>query len=202
MTSIKLWYSPFTRATRPRWLLEELAVPYELVLVDLKQGAHKQPAYLENVHPHGAVPAAEIDGQVIIESAAIVAALADRFLDRGLAPAPSSPERALYLQWLFYSQVTLEPALIDVLAARKPDSETADDKKAAVEEKWRVALGFVERGLGEGPWILGERFSAADCILGALLLWANSTKLLEAHPTAVAYAERCRSRPAFQRARK
>lgn len=202
MTSIKLWYAPYTRATRPRWLLEELGLSYELVVVDLKEKAHKAPEYLEKVHPHGAVPAAEIDGQMIIESAAIVAALADRFLERGLAPPPQSALRALYFQWLFYGQVTLEPALIEILDARKPASSTPEGKRAEVEQRWREVLGFVERGLGAGPWILGETFTAADCVLGSLLLWANSSRLLEGHAAALAYVERCRSRPAFQRARK
>jgi glutathione S-transferase len=202
MTSIKLYFAPYTRATRPRWLLEELGVPYELVRVDMKARAHKTPAYIADVHPHGAVPAAEIDGQVIIESAAIIATLADLFPDKGLAPAPRDPARARYYQWLFYGQATVEPAIEALAAAHKPDSTMTDEQKAAARERWGAMVAFVEKALGQGPWILGQHFSAADCVMGALLLWAASMKALDGFSVAQAYAERCRSRPAFQAARK
>lgn len=201
-TTITLYFAPYTRATRPRWLLEELGVPYALEAVDLKAGAHKTPEYLAAVHPHGSVPAAVIDGEVLIESGAIVAALADRFLDQGLAPSPTSPLRARYLMWQFYGAVTLEAAFLDAMSARKPDSPLPDDKRAAAEARWQTALAFVEGGLGDKPWILGDTFSAADCVLGSLLVWAHSVKFLEGHAAAQGYAERCRARPAFQRSQK
>ena len=53
---MKLYHSSQSRSVRPRWLLEELGVPYELVKVDLGAGENKRPDYLK-IHPHGAVPA-------------------------------------------------------------------------------------------------------------------------------------------------
>ena len=199
---IKLYFSPSTRSTRPRWLLEELGVPYELVVVDMFNKAHKTPDYLANVHPHGAVPAAEIDGKNIIESGAIVAALADRFLEKGFAPSPHSPERAVYFQWLFYAQVTVEPAIVAMLDTRKDGATHTPEKKASVESHWRDVLAFLDRNLDKKDWITGQRFCAADCVMGSLLVWANSTKIVESAPNVVAYVERCKSRPAFQKARK
>lgn len=201
MTTIKLWFSPFTRSSRPRWLLEELGAPYELVAVDLKARAHKTPEYLEKVHPHGVVPAAEIDGRMMIESSAIVMTLADLFADRGLAPDVKSKDRSAYNQWFFYAQATLEQALVDVLGARKPDAGLPDEKKQEIEAKWHAALAFLERSLGKKTWLLGDAFSAADVVLGSILVWAHSSKALEGYPGVTSYAERCRSRPAFQRAR-
>ena len=203
MTSIKLYYSNFTRATRPRWLLEELGVPYELVPIDMKAGAHKQPQYVDNVHPHGAVPAAEIDGKHIIESGAIVATLADRFLDKGLAPKTDSPDRAAYFQWLFYSQATLEPAIVQMLEVKKANEAGAPLADTVQREAhWKTALGFIEKGLGKNDWITGQRFSAVDCVLGSLLAWANGAKIVEGYPAIAGYVDRCKARPAFQKARK
>lgn len=199
---IKLYFSPATRSTRPRWLLEELGVPYELIVVDMKARAHKEADYLARVHPHGAVPAAEIDGKQIIESGAIVAALADRFLDKGFAPSPHSPERAVYFQWLFYAQATVEPAIVAMLETRKEGATHTPEKKASIESHWQEVLAFLDRNLDKKDWITGQRFSAVDCVMGSLLVWANSTKIVENAANVVAYVDRCKSRPAFQKARK
>jgi glutathione S-transferase len=199
---IKLYFSPATRSTRPRWLLEELGVPYELVVVDMKARAHKEPDYLARIHPHGAVPAAEIDGKHIIESGAIVATLADRFPEKALAPHPQSAERANYFQWLFYAQATVEPAIVSMLETRKEGATHTAEKKESIESHWREVLSFLDKNLDKKDWITGQRFCAADCVMGSLLVWANSTKIVENAPNVVAYVERCKSRPAFQKARK
>ena len=65
--------------------------------------------YLANVHPLGHVPVL-VDGETrVFESGAIVAYLADRFPDKGFAPAPGTPERGQYYQWLSYAATELEP---------------------------------------------------------------------------------------------
>ncbi|WP_017743852.1 glutathione S-transferase family protein [Scytonema hofmannii] len=103
---MKLYYIPTTRAVRPRWLLEEMGISYDLVQVNMNMT--KQPEY-QKLHPHGKVPVL-IDGEVtIFESTAICAYLADKYLTFGFAPSPDSPQRAYYYQWLFYASVTLEP---------------------------------------------------------------------------------------------
>src|SRR4051794_3745039 len=106
---LKLYYVPRTRAVRARWMLEELGVPHELHRVDLANGEHRSPEYLARVHPLGHVPVL-VDGETaIFESAAIIAYLADRFPEKQLAPAPGSPERGPYYQWMFYAVTELEP---------------------------------------------------------------------------------------------
>jgi glutathione S-transferase len=131
---IKLYYAPNTRATRPRWMLEELSVPYELVKLDLQKGENRAPAYLA-VHPLGQVPALE-DGAVrVFESAAIVAWLADRYAAKGLAPALDAPERAANLQWLFFGAVTLEPQIARYANATAGPEEKRDAARAAASRR-------------------------------------------------------------------
>ncbi|MET0152909.1 MAG: glutathione S-transferase N-terminal domain-containing protein, partial [Candidatus Binatia bacterium] len=90
---MKLYYARQTRASRARWMLEEIGEPYELVRLDLSKGEHKRPEYLK-IHPHGAVPAL-VDGETaMFESAAICAYLADKFPAKGFAPPPTSAARA------------------------------------------------------------------------------------------------------------
>jgi glutathione S-transferase len=106
---IELFYTPNTRAFRPRWLLEELEIPYILRPVGLMRG-QRNPA-----HPRGAVPAARVDGMTVIESGAVCHWLTDRCPDRQLAPAPDDPQRARYEQWMFFTPGTLEPPGFDIL---------------------------------------------------------------------------------------
>jgi glutathione S-transferase len=200
--SLKLWFAPFTRASRPRWLLEELGVPYELVVLNMKEAEHKRPSYKGAIHPHGAVPALSIDGQSMIESGAMLATLADLFAERGLAPKSGSRERARYYEWLFYSYATLEPAVHEISMANNPATGLNEEAKQRAQARWEEIISYVDMRLGEGPWAVGDSFTAADCAVGAILIWAGSMKLLEGRTHAHAYAERCKARPAYQRARK
>ena len=52
-----------------------------------------------------------------------------------------------------------------------------------------------------GPWLLGDRMTAVDVPVGAILWWAGTMKLLEGQPALQAYVERIKARPAFQRSR-
>ena len=123
--SIKLHYAPKTRSTRPRWLLEELGLPYDLVRINLGEKQHKSAEYMK-VHPLGLVPAMEIDGVKLIESTAMVGYLADKYPDKALAPALTSKDRASYWQWLVFATTTVEPSVITYWTH---SSKLAEDKR-------------------------------------------------------------------------
>lgn len=199
---MRLFFNKNTRSTRPRWLIEELGVPCEIVPVDLQRGEHKSPAHLR-VHPLGKVPALEDDdGTVLIESAAICLHLADKFADRGLAPAPGTPTRGRYFQWMVYAVATLEGPVAEVGAeARKPEAERNPTTLAEARARFAAVAAPLEATLVDGPWLLGESFSAADVVVGSICAWARSLGLLEGFPALAAYTARCVARPAFSRAR-
>jgi len=184
---MRLYYAPRTRATHVRWLLEELAVDYELVRVDT---AAKDPSYLA-IHPLGKVPAL-VDGDVaMFETTAICLYLADRFADRGLAPAVDAPERAAYLQWMVFAATELDPPL-----ARYWRRENPDDAGAFHTRGRLLAAALAGR-----DYLLGDRFTAADVLIGGALGWARGFGLLGEHPALVEYGRRVGSRPAAKRAR-
>ncbi len=199
--SLTLYYAPRTRATRPRWLLEELGVPFELVTLDLAKKEHKTPEYLA-IHPHGSVPALRDGDLCLIESGAICLYLADRFPHRGLAPVVENIERGTYLQYMMYVYGTLEPALVPYfqhtrsLPEPKRDPEQVATAKATIE----VAKAWLTAQLGDGPWLMGMDFSAADVVVGSTLIWARAMGLLEGSTELLAYCDRLRARPAYQRA--
>jgi len=198
---MKLYHSPRSRSVRPRWLLEELDAPYELVTLDLASGEHKQPRYLR-VHPHGVVPALE-DGEVtVFESAAICMHLADKFPDKQLAPPLGTPARALYYQWMVYAVATLEPPVVEVFrhTVLLPDEQRS---AAAAQEGLRTfaeVAGVLTQALGKQPYILGAQFSAADVMIGSTLGWGSFMDLLNDYPELQAYVQRLTERPAYQRA--
>src|ERR1041384_1272784 len=108
---IKLYHAPFTRSIRVLWLLEELGVPYELERVAFQPPKHpfSQPT------PYGKVPAIA-DGDVeMIESGAIVEYGPERYGKGKLAPAPGSPERGPFLQWLHFAEATALPPVGDIV---------------------------------------------------------------------------------------
>src|SRR5450432_3445744 len=104
---MKLYFAPRTRASRPRWQLEELGIPYQLVKLDLSKQENQTPEFLA-VSPLGELPVL-VDGDVtLLEPAAICLYLADRFPEKQLAPLPGSAARGAYLQWLLFAEATLQ----------------------------------------------------------------------------------------------
>ncbi|MCA9720377.1 MAG: glutathione S-transferase family protein [Myxococcales bacterium] len=198
---MKLYYAYMTSSLRPRWLLEELAVPHELVHLSLAAGDHKRAEYLE-IHPHGHVPALVDGALVVTESAAICLHLADRFADRGLAPALGSPARARYYEWIMFAMTALTQRVVDVyhrayFGPPERRAETAtDDERAALAQ----LLEPLARHLERHGHVTGEGFSAADIVLAGVLEWARVSGQLRGCAAVEAYLERVRARPAFQRA--
>lgn len=198
---MKLHFVSNTRSTRPRWLLEELGVPYELARLDPSKGETRTAEYLA-VHPLGQVPALQ-DGEVtVIESTAIILHLADRFAERGLAPAPGTALRGRYYQWIVYAMVTVEPHC-NVLSRenRKPEAERNADTIASAKAELARAGAAFERELTGREFILGDTFSAADVVVASVLGWARLLGATAGLPTCEAYARRLLSRPAAKAAR-
>jgi glutathione S-transferase len=191
--SITLFHHPYSRAANVVWMLEEVGLPYELRFVDLAAGEHKTAAY-HDVNPMGKLPTL-IDGDVVVtETAAIGVYLADRFGQGRLAPALDEAARGTYLRWCFIPSAVIEPGCMAHAAnwAFKPGS--------AGWGTWEEMLDTIEQGIGQGPWLLGDRFSMADVILGGTLRWMLGFKMIDARPAFVDYAARLSERPAAVRA--
>lgn len=191
---LELYALPKTRSTRVRWMLEEVGADYTLHNVDVTGGENRQPAYLA-IHPHGKIPAMKVDGRPMIESGAMCAWLADRFPAAGLAPAVDAPERADYLQWLFYTSATLEPALTELFLAKRRGAPT-DDAAAAIAPM----VAFADRTLSDRPWLTGEAFSAADVVVASSLRWLQAMAPELLTERLLDYNSRAFARPAARKA--
>ncbi|MFY8102312.1 MAG: glutathione S-transferase family protein [Allorhizobium sp.] len=190
---ITLFYSPQTRATGARVLLEELKVPYDLHVLNMKTGEQRQPAYLA-INPLGKVPAVRVGETFITEQGAIYLYLADLFPEAGLAPALTDPDRGAYLRWLFIYGSCFEPAVVDRFMKREPGSMN-ETPYASYES----LIDMLEEVLKTGPYLLGERFTAADLLWGIALRWTTMFGLVEARPVFQAYMERIGNRASIQK---
>ncbi len=200
---IKLYYSPRTRATRPRWLLEEMDIPYELVRLNLSDLPQSHPEYFK-IHPHGAVPAIQEGALTLIESGAICEYLTEKYPDKKMAPPFGSDLRPLYLQWMFYCAGTFEPPFTQLFQQTRglPEAE----RSPAIAEKLRVdfseIIAYIDQSLDGKQYLLGDDFSAADIMIGHSLLNAKRYEMLKDVPHLEKYLTRLEARPARQRANK
>lgn len=191
---MKLYWAPGTRSLRTLWMLEEAGVPYERVHVDIRNGGQNDPAF-RKVNPMGKVPAFEDGAAQLAESAAICAYIAERCPEAGLAPALGDPLRGRYFHWLFFEPGCIEPAFTQKFTNIELPTT------AAGWGDFNRVFDALEIALGKGPWILGDRFSAADVMIGSdLLFGVERFKIVEPRPVFTAYLERCHARPALKRA--
>jgi glutathione S-transferase len=194
MERVTFYHNPMSRGRIAHWMLEETGAPYDVKILSFEKGEHKAPEYLA-INPMGKVPAIVHRGTVVTESAAICAYLADAFPQSDLAPALDDPARGTYYRWLFFGAGCIEPALVDRLFARPP----VDRPGALGYGNYTDTLNALEQALAPGPYILGERFSAADVYVGSQIVWGMMTKSLEPRPAFEQYAARLSERPALQR---
>jgi len=194
---MKLYGFGPTRAARCLWLLRELEQPFEYVSVDLATGEHQQPAFLA-INPYGRVPVLEDGDLRIRESVAICTYLADRFADRGLIPTPGSPDRAVHDQHLFFTVAELDAPLWRQRLHRVmyPEARRIPGEVDNAQRDFHAAAAVIQEDLGDGPFLLGERFTVSDVVLAHTLFWADWTDLLEGFEPLRAYVARCVARPA------
>jgi glutathione S-transferase len=194
-----LYWSPGSASMAPQAVLEEIGVPFKLEQVDLSKP--RSAAYLK-LNPHGRVPTLVADGETLFEAAAIVMHLADRHPKAKLAPAPTEPERGRYYQWLLYLADTLQPAFMRYYRC----NEYSGDPAAAPSVKTQ-ALAHVgqvwknlDTALAGKPYLLGDRFSAADIYLHMLYTWGpDMAELAKARPNLTRTFRRVDERPAVKR---
>jgi len=191
---LTLYHNPHSRSAVVHYMLHELGEPFEIVPVDLQKGEHKSPEFLE-LNPMGKIPVLRDGNVVVTEVPAILTYVADKYPNAGLAPAIDAPDRGAYLRWMFFYGSCIEPAATDHYLKRESPSSTVGWGKLD------DVLGTLSAGLTPGPWLLGERFSAADVLIGSGLGYMLPFNLLPERPEYLAYVERLEARPAHKAAR-
>ncbi len=194
---IKLWFAPRTRSVRVAWLLEELAVPYELVRVDF---IPTKDTFFAQATPTGKLPTIDDDGVIVSESGAILEYLLERYGDGRLAPAIGSRERGEFLQWMHFAEATaFSPIGIVVwMTLYRDDADRHPELLTDARERAARGLTVVEQALADRDYLVANEFSAADIMMGFTIAAAATTGVLdERHPKLQRYFERLVQRPAL-----
>ena len=189
-----LYYAPQSRAGGVRILLEELGVPYTLHTINIKAGEQLQPAYLA-VNPMGKVPAIRHNGVIVTEQVTICIYLADAFANAGLAPPIGDKLRGPKLRWLVFYGTCVEPAAVDRAMKREPGG-----RAMSPYGDFDTVIGTIVAQPRTGPWLLGERYTAADTLWGTALGWMTKFGIIPGGPEIDAYLARFQARPAVQAA--
>jgi glutathione S-transferase len=194
----------YDRGSKVRWLLQELGVPFENHWLNSDQGDFNEGSSYLKINPLGRIPAVTFDDRRMIESGAIVAYLADRFPEKGLAPAVTAKERLEYQQWMYYA------VSIDSFATRIgiiediPAGEVLNQKTERFIGEVKDLVGFLGESLQGREYLTGQ-FSAADICVGYHLyissLWPEMNDVIESNPNVSAYLKRLKTRKAAQDAK-
>jgi glutathione S-transferase len=182
------------RPLRVRWALEEAGAPYEWVVLTGEEGrsdAHRRR------HPLGRVPVLESEDGSLFESAALCLHVADLHPEAALIPPPGDHERGQVYQWSFFAMTELEPAVIRAyLARQRPDADAA----AKAADRLAKVAAVVAEAVDSRAYLVGDRFTIADVVVGGVLESTRQYELLPDSPPLRAYLDRLDSRPAKQRA--
>ena len=183
---MKLYYNPQSRAVIAKWMLDECGAKYDIIPIDLAKREHKTPEFLK-INPAGKLPVLVDGASRIFEGAAICLYLGDKFPEANLAPKIGAPERGRYLSLVVYSTSQLEPAMGDTLLKVQflPQRGWTD---------FETAKNVVEGELGDGPYLFGDWFTAADVMIGSMFIWKRIFGAPPDRPKLEAYVDRLLAR--------
>ena len=191
---VTLFHAPQSRSAGALILLEELGADYELHVLDLKKGEQREAPYLA-INPMGKVPSIVHNGALVSEQGAVYLYLADLYPEAGLTPAIGDPLHGPFLRWLFFYGSSFEPAIVDRALKREPAAPATSPYGT-----WESMLSTLTGQLERGPYLLGEKFTAADVLWGTALRWTTMFGLMPESPAVNGYVARVAARPAALRA--
>jgi glutathione S-transferase len=190
--ALTLYTHPMSRGRIARWMIEEVGLPYETVVVDYGT-TMKSPDYLR-INPMGKVPALTHGDMVVTENAAICMYLADLVPQLKLAPPAGSPERGSYYRWMLYLAGPVE-----ALFTAKSAGTLAQPQSAGYGREEDV-LATLEAAVQGREHLVGDYFTAADLFMAAFLGYYMRFNMLAPRPAFTAFVERHMARPAQVRA--
>lgn len=203
---IQLYYDPSTASMVPHIVLEEIGVPYQRVLVDRTQNAHKAPDFLR-LNPNGLIPVL-VDGELVLyETAAICLHLCDTHPEAALVPPLGTIERAHFYKWLMWLTNTLQATLITYFYSDRSvapgNTAGAAEVKAQAELKIGAMLDQLDAELARHgkPWFAGDSYSALDAYVLTMCRWTRnfSSPAARTRPQLGPYLQRMLTRPAVVR---
>lgn len=213
--TITIYHAEARRSERVAWLLEEMGIHYDLIFTPGDVIGSFTPLR-ETGHGFPMAPMVRDREQLLIESAAILETLMNRYGDNGLRPATHTPEHAIYLEWLHFAESSAFPRFQQEMISRGlPPAKTAE-AQARREGGSKRVLAYIENRLAESDYLAGDLFTAADIQMHFVLriglsaaaerrgtpaaLLQPDAECFAPWPSIAVYMKRLGDRPAFQRA--
>jgi len=189
-----------SRSHRILWLLEELALPYEVRRYARNPQTRLAPPELAAVSPLGKAPALQLeDGRVLIESGAIIETVIRRLGGGRLQPPDNSAEYDAYIQWLHYAEGSaMLPLMLHLYAGRL--GEAAAPLMPRIEGEIANHLGFLDRSLQGRASLVGDGLTGADIQMSFVAEMAGVLGKRAAYPALDAWVRALQQRPAYRRA--
>ena len=174
---MKLYNNAQSRGMTLFPLLKELEIEEQIDQIQIAYEDMHKADYL-NINPMGKVPCLVDQGIVISETAAIFTYLADKYIEKGLAPALDDPKRGAYLKWMFFCHGPLTEYM-DLRSLEVSNERIEQKKRGLAFGDQETLFAFLKQGMQQAnPYLLGEKISAADLYLGYWLVFAIAFKIL------------------------
>ena len=174
---MKLYNNAQSRGMTLFPLLKELGIEEQIDQIQIAYEDMHKADYL-NINPMGKVPCLVDQGVVISETAAIFTYLADKYIEKGLAPALDDPKRGAYLKWMFFCHGPLTEYM-DLRSLEVSNERIEQKKRGLAFGDQETLFAFLKQGMQQAnPYLLGEKISAADLYLGYWLVFAIACKIL------------------------
>jgi len=196
---MKLFYAPGACSLSPHIVAREAGLDVQLEKVDTKSHTYNAGSDYYKVNPKGYVPALEIKaGEILTEGPAIVQYLGDQKPQSGMVPAAGTMERYRLQEMLGYINSEIHKTF-SPLFNKATSEETANERREYLKKRY----AYVEGILATRPYLLGDKFSAADAYLFTVTNWAKFVSLdLSGYPNVQEFQKRVAARPAVQQAMK
>ena len=192
---LTLYHAPKSRSSRIIWLLEELEADYEIAYMDIPRRDGSGASDPGNPHPQKKVPFLTNGEVQVWESVAIALYVADLYPSSSIVPAATDADRGAYVSWMVYYAATFEPMMMLSMMG------LADDERVSGSSAFGSipqAHELISAALDAGPYMAGDRFTAADVFMASAGQWAR--EILPAGDVVDAYLARCFERSALARA--
>lgn len=199
-----------SRSQRVLWLLEELAVPYELVKYDRDPKTSLAPPELQKVHPLGKSPVVTDGSDTVAESANILEYIVEKYGNGRLVPAAGTPDYRRYRYFMHYAESSLTPfLLLRLITARmrkapllvRPIAKAIAGQldSGFVMPNLKRHIAFVDGELAHAPYFAGPELTACD-IQMSYPMEGIAARADGVPPRITDWLKRIHDRPAYQRA--
>ena len=196
--TIKVHHLNESRSQRILWMLEELALAYEIVPYQRDATTRLAPPELKKIHPLGKSPVIEDNGRVVAESGAILDYLARWHGSGNFAVRPDAAEWPEYLHWMHYAEGSaMLPLMLQLYTMRL--GEAGAPLQPRIQSEIDNHLDYIETSLKGREFLVGKAFTAADVQMSFVLEVARAFGKLGDRPAANAYLDRMHARPAYKR---